>query len=123
LEILKGKELIGETGEAEEEDGYSVLEYAIESEEYTISEQIKLNAELSELLKYSGSWIQAGGSLLAAVAEQNDFFRTQNLVKDIEKQKMKKRKKKKKKKTTSASSGVTKKKTISAEYSEVRKKS
>ncbi|WP_088042548.1 hypothetical protein [Bacillus sp. EAC] len=122
LEIIDEKVLIGEYGELEEEDGLSVLEYAIESEEYTISEHIKMNAQLSELVKYSGSWIQAGGSIISAVSEQRVLARLRELEKELEKKKCKKRRKKRKRKNTSTSTTVNKKSSTSAEYSEVRKK-
>ena len=123
LEIIDEKVLIGEYGELEEEDGLSVLEYAIESEEYTISEHIKMSAQLSELVKYSGSWIQAGGSIISAVSEQRELARLREMEKELEKKKNKKRRKKRKRKNTSTSTTVNKKNSTSAEYSEVRKKS
>ncbi|MFF2876342.1 DUF6944 family repetitive protein [Gottfriedia sp. NPDC057991] len=91
---------------------------------------VKEYEELALLLKYSGSWIQAGGSIVSVFAEQKELFKKNSEQDDqddkeektLEKKKNSKRKKRQKK---SAENNIeqNQKKSMTSEYTEVKKKS
>lgn len=110
LEIVREKQALGIDGDSETE-----VEVSEDSVFNPLNEQLKINGEISELLKYSGSWIQAAGSILTAVAEQRVLVQQKVEKRELENKKMKKRKKKKR--TTSLSDRKIK------QYTEFKKKS
>lgn len=114
LEIIREKNALGIDG-----DGETELEVSEESVFNPLNEQIKINGEISELLKYSGSWIQAGGSILTAVAEQRVLNKKLALKRELENKKKKKRKKKKKKRISNNKESNQNDK----QYTEIKKKS
>lgn len=94
---------------------------------------VKEYEELALLLKYSGSWIQAGGSIVSVFAEQKELFKRNSEQDDqddqddkeektLEKKKNSKRKNRQKK---SAENSIeqNQKKSMSSEYTEIKKKS
>ncbi|MGG2026441.1 hypothetical protein AB1282_12120 [Gottfriedia sp. S16(2024)] len=91
---------------------------------------VKEYEELALLLKYSGSWIQAGGSIISVYAEQKELFKRNSEQDDqddkeektFEKKNNSKRKNKQKK---SAENNIeqNQKKSMSSEYTEIKKKS
>ena len=97
LEIIREKDALGIDG-----DGETEVEVSGESVSNPLNEQVKINGEISELLKYSGSWIQAAGSIMTAVAEQRVVAK-QEAEKRIVEDKKKKKSKGKKKRTSSHS--------------------
>lgn len=109
LEIVREKAELGIDG-----DGETELEVSEESISNPLNEQIKINGEISELLKYSGSWIQAAGSILTAVAEQKELNKQLALKRELENKKKKKR---------ISSKIESNKKDISKQYTEIKKKS
>ncbi len=114
LEIVREKDVLGIDGDG---DGETEVEVSEESISNPLNEQIKINGEISELLKYSGSWIQAAGSILTAVAEQRVLAKLEAEKRELENKKKKKRKKKKKKRTSSNSESKK------IQYTEFKKKS
>lgn len=112
LEIVREKEALGIDG-----DGETEVEVSEESVSNPLSEQIKINGDISELLKYSGSWIQAAGSILTAVAEQRVLAKQEAEKRELEDKKKKIRKNKKKKRNSSHPEGKEK------HYTEFKKKS
>ncbi|GGI14905.1 DUF6944 family repetitive protein [Gottfriedia solisilvae] len=91
LEIIREKEALDIDG-----DGETEVKVSEESVTDPLNEQIKINGEISELLKYSGSWIQAAGSIMTAVAERRVLAKLEAEKRELENKKKKKRKKNKK---------------------------
>ncbi|UPM53410.1 DUF6944 family repetitive protein [Gottfriedia acidiceleris] len=97
------------------------------AEETETNPLVKEYEELALLLKYSGSWIQAGGSIISVYSEQKELFKTNAEQKEQEKQELeenknhRRRNKKKKSVENKVESNHVKSKTL--DYTEIKKKS
>ncbi len=99
-------------------------------EETETNPLVKEYEELALLLKYSGSWIQAGGSIISVYSEQKELFKVnadQDDKDDKEKNTLEKKKnskrKNRQKKSVENNIEQNQKKSISSEYIEIKKKS
>ncbi|XRG79324.1 hypothetical protein V5E38_03080 [Rossellomorea sp. GAMAL-10_SWC] len=94
-------------------------------EETETNPLVKEYEELALLLKYSGSWIQAGGSIVSVYSEQKELFKSNAEQKEKEKQELEEnknpRKRNKKSVENKVESNQVKSKT--SEYTEIKKKS
>ncbi|MEH7613059.1 DUF6944 family repetitive protein [Gottfriedia acidiceleris] len=99
-------------------------------EETETNPLVKEYEELALLLKYSGSWIQAGGSIVSVYSEQKELFNRNSEQDDqddkekktLEKKKNSKRKNRQKK-SAENNTEQNQKKSMSSEYTEIKKKS
>ncbi|WP_088012047.1 DUF6944 family repetitive protein [Gottfriedia acidiceleris] len=94
------------------------------AEETETNPLIKEYEELALLLKYSGSWIQAGGSIISLYSEQKELFSTNDEQKEKGNKPLKENKNSKRRnKRKSAEIESNQKKNKSSEYTEIKKKS
>ncbi|MFD4704895.1 DUF6944 family repetitive protein [Gottfriedia sp. NPDC058432] len=88
---------------------------------------VKEYEELALLLKYSGSWIQAGGSIISVYAEQKELLKRNSDQDDKEEKTLEKKKnskgKNRQKKSTENNIEQNQKKSMTSEYTEIKKKS
>ncbi|PGS53850.1 hypothetical protein [Bacillus sp. AFS041924] len=95
-------------------------------EEAETNPLVKQYEELALLLKYSGSWIQAGGSIISAYSEQKELL---NVIAEQKKQETEELEKKnnpnrnRQKKSTENKLASNQQKSIPSEYTEFKKKS
>ncbi|PEC51384.1 hypothetical protein [Bacillus sp. AFS096315] len=96
-------------------------------EETETNPLVKEYEELALLLKYSGSWIQAGGSIVSVYSEQKELFNRNSEQDDKEKKTLEKKKnskrKNRQKKSAENNTEQNQKKSMSSEYTEIKKKS
>lgn len=126
LELVKLKEIFkkGPEGEVSDlSDGVIFNELQEFLGEIESNELVKQYEELVLLLKYSGSWIQAAGSIVTVYAEQKELNKIKKEQKILEKKKLNKKKKKKERKNSSEEPLKLEKKSSTPKYSIVRKKS
>ncbi|MEH7514179.1 hypothetical protein V7146_15810 [Gottfriedia acidiceleris] len=86
---------------------------------------VKEYEELALLLKYSGSWIQAGGSIISVFAEQKELFKSNAEQKEREKQELEENKnprRNRKKKSVENKVESNQEKWKTSEYTEIKKK-
>ncbi|MEH7349781.1 DUF6944 family repetitive protein [Gottfriedia acidiceleris] len=86
---------------------------------------VKEYEELALLLKYSGSWIQAGGSIVSVFAEQKELFKSNAEQKEQEKQELEENKnprRNRKKKSVENKVESNQEKWKTSEYTEIKKK-
>ncbi|PET69536.1 hypothetical protein CN514_08640 [Bacillus sp. AFS001701] len=88
---------------------------------------VKEYEELALLLKYCGSWIQAGGSIVSVYSEQKELFKTNAEQKEQEKQELEEnknpRKRNRKKKSVENKVESNQEKSKTSDYTEIKKKS
>ncbi|MFB7139566.1 hypothetical protein ACFCYN_07950 [Gottfriedia sp. NPDC056225] len=97
-------------------------------EETETNPLVKEYEELALLLKYSGSWIQAGGSIVSVYSEQKELLKVKSEQKEQEKKALDSKKKSKrtrnnKKKNSETPLESNQNKNTTSEYSVFRKKS
>ncbi|PGL72957.1 hypothetical protein [Bacillus sp. AFS055030] len=98
------------------------------AEETETNPLIKEYEELALLLKYSGSWIQAGGSIISVYSEQKELLEVNAKLKEQEKKELEenensKRRNKKRKNSEENRVESNQKKSKTSEYTERKKKS
>ncbi|PGZ86492.1 hypothetical protein [Bacillus sp. AFS029533] len=96
-------------------------------EETETNPLVKEYEELALLLKYSGSWIQAGGSIVSVYSEQKELFKGDAEQKEEEKQELEEnknlRRRNRKKKSTENKVESNQEKSKTSKYTEIKKKS
>ncbi|PFH87812.1 hypothetical protein [Bacillus sp. AFS088145] len=96
-------------------------------EETETNPLVKEYEELALLLKYSGSWIQAGGSIVSVYSEQKELFKSNAEQKEQEKKALEvnknPRRRNRKKKSVENKIESNQEKSKTSEYTEIKKKS
>ncbi|MGG0177182.1 DUF6944 family repetitive protein [Gottfriedia acidiceleris] len=96
-------------------------------EETETNPLVKEYEELALLLKYSGSWIQAGGSIVSVYSEQKELFKTNAEQKEQEKEELEEnknpRRRNRKKKSVENKVESNQEKSKTSKYTEIKKKS
>ncbi|PGM59899.1 hypothetical protein [Bacillus sp. AFS053548] len=96
-------------------------------EETETNPLVKEYEELALLLKYSGSWIQAGGSIVSVYSEQKELFNSNAEQKEQEKQELEEnknpRRRNRRKKSVENKVESNHEKSKTSEYTEIKKKS
>ncbi len=114
-------------GQSDLSDGviFDVLQQV--AEETETNPLVKEYEELALLLKYSGSWIQAGGSIISVYSEQKELFSANAEQKELEKKAVEENKNSKRRNRRKKSAGnkfeSNQEKRKTSEYTEIKKKS
>ena len=78
IKIIDDREMLGKIF-----GGLNEIQLAELDIDHPLTKRMKYYGEISELLKYSGSWIQVGGQLISTVAEQKEYKKNKELEKKV----------------------------------------